>query len=203
MKARRQASMVRLAIHMLAACGLLALAGGARATAILSFTGGSNNPLAVTVGLPVSYTVNALPSGSEPFFVFKNVGNSLSSQQGLTGSITYSVNGGAANSITAGNSSVAVGSIAPTDLFFFGTSASRVNGDIVTLSKGTVTTTGNVANAAPAGGSFTTFITDSNGAQVSTVGVTVPEPAMLGLVALGGTAMLRSRRRRPQRSLNG
>jgi hypothetical protein len=195
MKTLKQPFTARFALHILAACALLAFAGAARAAAILSFSGGNGTPLALTLNLPVSYTINAAPTGSEPFFLFKSVGNVLGSQQGLSGSISYSVNGGSAHAITAENSGVATGIIAANDLYFFGTSSTLANGDVVTLTGGTVTTTGNVASAPPAGGSFATLLTDSNGAQVSTAGITVPEPTTWGLLCLGATALLRCRRR--------
>jgi MYXO-CTERM domain-containing protein len=182
-------------IHVLLVCGLLAFAGAARASAIVVFGGGSGAPLSTTLSLPVSYTINAALTSNAPFFVLQNAGNPLHSQRGDTGTISYSVNGGATHTITAENSGAAVGSIGTNDLFFFGTSSTLAIGDVVTLSAGTITTTDNVTDPAPAGGSFNTFITDGNGVQVSTAGVTVPEPAMLGLIALGGAALLRFRRR--------
>ncbi|MGZ5005039.1 MAG: PEP-CTERM sorting domain-containing protein, partial [Chthoniobacterales bacterium] len=128
--------------------------------------------------------------GNAPFFVFKNVGDVLGSTgRAVTGSISYSVNGGASHSITNENSGTPAGSITANDLFFFGVSSTLTIGDVVTLTIGTVTTNTNVAAAPPAGGNFTTYITDSTGTQVSTNGVPVPEPGVLALLATAGATL--------------
>jgi hypothetical protein len=190
MKISNSSGGARLALCFLAVGALLASAGEARAQASLSFSGGNNTPFVLTLNGPVSYVINAALSGNAPFFVFKNVGNPLGSTQiGATGSISYSVNGGASHSITTENSGTPVGSITANDLFFFGVSSALALGDVVTLTLGTITTASNVAAAPPAGGNFTTYITDSNGAQVSTNGVPVPEPGVLALLATAGAVL--------------
>ncbi len=180
----------RLALSFLALGALLASANQARAQANLSFSGGNNTPFVLTLNGPVSYTINAALGGNAPFFVFKNVGNPLgSTQRGATGSISYSVNGGASHLITNENSGTPAGSITANDLFFFGVSSTLVIGDVVTLTAGTATTTTNTAAPPPTGGSFTTYITDSNGTQVSTNGIAVPEPSVLALLAAAGATL--------------
>jgi len=166
-----------------AAGAMLAFAGSANAQANLSFSGGNNTPFVLTLSGPVTYVINAAPTGNEPFFVFQNVGNPLGSQQSVFGTISFSIDAGAVQTITNENSGVVIGNIGSNDLFIFGPFSALTIGDVVTLLAGTITTNTSVAGAPPAGGSFTTFLTDSNGVQVSTAGV--PEPATWVLLCLG------------------
>ena len=188
----------RLALYSLAVVALLASASTAKAQANLSFAGGNNTPFVLTLNGTVSYMINRALTGNAPFFVFKNVGNPLGSQRSVTGSISYSVNGGPLQMITTANSGAAVGTIGANDLFFFGPFSGLVLNDVVTLFAGTFTTNSNVVGAPPAGGSFLTFLTDSNGVVVSTAGAPVPEPTTWALFGLGGMALVgygwRSRR---------
>jgi hypothetical protein len=137
----------------------------AQAQANLTFSGGNGNPLSISLQQPVSYTINnsqCALSTSGPIFLFDEAGNPFGSGVLLNGTITFSVNAGAAQPITNANSGVIAGNVTPNDLFIYGQLQSVPNGSIVTLSAGTVTTTGNVAAAPPANGSFTTFIVDGN-----------------------------------------
>jgi hypothetical protein len=186
----------RLALYTLSAGALLlASADHVRAQANLSFSGGNNTPFVLTLNGPVMYVINAALTSNAPFFVFKNVGNPLGGQRGVTGSIQFSINFGPNQTITTANSGAAVGTIGSNDLFFFGPFSALAIGDVVTLKAGTITTTSNVPGAPPAGGSFTTYLTDGNGVQISTTGVPVPEPTTWALLGLGGMMLLGSSRR--------
>jgi hypothetical protein len=191
MKTSKHSFGARVALYTLTATALLASTNRACAQANLSFSGGNNTPFVLTLNAPVTYVINAALTSNAPFFVFKNVGNPLGSQQSVAASISFSVNGGSAQTITTENSGAAVGNITANDLFFFGPFPALNIGDTVTLTTGTTTTNSNVASAPPAGGNFNTFLTDSNGVQISTAGVTaIPEPTIWALFALGGTALL-------------
>lgn len=130
-------------------------------------------------------------NGISPFFIFQGVGDVFGgSFPSVSGTITFSINGGSAQSITGENSGVAAGSLAANDIYMFGSLAGVAVGDIVTLTAGTLTTTSNVAAAPPASGSFTTFIIDGNGTKISANGVSaVPEPTTWATL-LGGLGLL-------------
>ncbi len=181
----------RLALNILAASALLASASHVRAQANLSFSGGNNAPFVLTLNTPVQYVINAALTSNAPFFIFKNVGNPLGGQTSVSGSISFSINGGPAQTIMSENSGAAIGNISTNDLFFFGPFSALGIGNVITLTAGTITTNTSVAGAPPAGGSFTTFLTDANGVQVSTTGIAVPEPTTWALLGLGGTMLLR------------
>lgn len=129
-----------LALCILTATAMLAFAGSARGQASLSFSGGNNTPLALNLNAPVQCTINAALTSNAPFFVFKNVGNPLGSQQSASGSIAYTINGGSNQSIANENSGAAVGSIGANDLFIFGQFNALPIGTTVTLKNGMLTT---------------------------------------------------------------
>jgi hypothetical protein len=64
---------------------------------------------------------------------------------------------------------------------------------VIVLSPGTLTTAVNIPSAAPASGSYSAILVDSNGNQVG-VGV-VPEPATVSLLVFGVLFCLRRCRR--------
>jgi hypothetical protein len=200
---RRNSTLLTLAVLLLLLLSLASAAAPfAHAQASLSFSGGNGTPLVLTLNAPLVYTINTTPTGSGPFFVFKNVGNALGSQQGASGTISYAINAGTLKAITAENSGQSVGSIGASDLFIFGTASTLTLGDTVTLTAGTLTTNSNVLGPPPAGGNFATFISDANGVQISTAGATVPEPttwALLtgGLLTLVGIQRVRRRHQAP------
>src|SRR5688500_5438005 len=71
------------------------LAPAARAALVpMSFSGGSGSPLTITLSEPVGYTVTA-PPFIGVLFDFKRVGNVFGGTLNVSGTITYTVNGGA------------------------------------------------------------------------------------------------------------
>ena len=169
---------------------LLCAAPAANAQANLSFTGGSGTPLTLLLSNPVTYTVTTTNNNGAPFFLFKNTGNPFNNFFSVTGTITFSINGGANQTITDAVSGGNAGVLNPNDIYIFGPFPGVTVNDIVTLSSGTLTTTGNIAAAAPASGSFTTFITSNNTSQLSSNGVAgpaaaAPEPGTLPLLGMG------------------
>ena len=183
-------SLARQAVLPALAVGLTALlAPSANAQANLTFSGGSGTPLTLTLAAPITYTVIQADPNNPIVFLFKGVGNPTNSTFfPVTSTITFRVNNGAAQTITNLRSGFSGGVLAANDLFIFGTYAGINVNDIVTLTAGTVTTNGNVAAAAPAAGSFTTFLTSNSAARLSNDGVAItaaPEPASLALISVG------------------
>ncbi len=155
-----------------------------QAQANLTFSGGNGAPLSITLLEPVTYTINStactttgLPAATGPSFVFDEAGNPfLNSFPSVTGNITFSINGGAAQPITTANSGRATSNDrTPNDIYVFGNTQSLSINSTVVLFAGTITTTANIAAAPPASGSFTTFITNNFGTRCSTVSM-APAP---------------------------
>jgi hypothetical protein len=154
----------------------------AHGQARLTFSGGSGTPLSTTLQTAVTYTITTgnCTFNKGPFFTFQNVGNPIGNTlTSVTGTINYSVAGGTSQPITNENSGFSLfpGAIMPNDLYIYGALPGLNGGVTVILSAGTITTTGNVAAAKPANGSFTTFITDSEGVICSSNGVSLPPTA--------------------------
>jgi hypothetical protein len=157
----------------------------------LTFSGGSGAPLTITLPQPVTYTVTSGPGSA--LFDFKAAGNVFGASVNVSGTMTYSVNGGAPITINVANTGTSAGSIAANDLLLFHNPAPGVNvGDTIVLSAGSVTTAINIPAAAPINGSYSAILVNSNGDQIGT-GV-VPEPASISMLALGGLALLARRR---------
>ena len=200
-----QASVAALALSALALT-----APSANAQANLVFSGGSGSPLSLTLTAPVTYTIITTPTSfSSPLFVFDAVGGTPFNFSTATATITFSINGGTDQTINRINKSFSGGDVTSDDIYILGSLPGVVVGDIVTLSSGTLTTNSNIAVAAPASGSFTTFITNSGGSpmRLSTNGIAganptaAPEPGTLPLVGMGlisGLGMVKGVRRRKQ-----
>lgn len=159
------------------------------AQADLTFSGGNGTPLSITLQRAITYTINNTQcAASGPIFVFDEAGNPFGSGALITGSITYSFNGGAAQPITNTNSGVIAADVTPNDIFVYGSLAGVSSGSTVVLSAGTVTTTANVGAAPPANGSFATFLTNGNGVRCSANGVAAASPTA-ATVSIRGRVM--------------
>ncbi len=177
---------------------LVLLCGSARAGVIVSFSGGNGTPITLTLPQPVDYAItSSTPTLSGPYFVFQNVGNIFAGGFDNAGSstITYSVNGGPAQSLTSLANNQAPN---PIDLTILGTQTGATVGNIVRLNAGTFTSSVNVAAAPPMNGSYDTFVVDNNGAQHSGLGVSVPEPQSAVILASGAMGLMFGRRRGPK-----
>src|SRR5262249_54010492 len=145
------------------ALGLIAvvlLAAAPRASAVpITFSGGSGTPLSLSLAAPVSYTITAPAAlGTAPIFIVQNTGN-LNFGSAITGSITFSINGGLAQTLLSAGSGFPAGVVTANDLLFAGQiSVSLSIGDVVTLTAGTWTTNDNITAAAPSSGNYTTFL---------------------------------------------
>lgn len=191
----------------------LALGGGASAAhaqANLIFSGGGGSPLTLTLTTPITYTItkaNGAAIGANLYFTFDAVGTGFAGQS-ANGTITYSINGGAAKTVSGIGSGYNGGDTTPDDLYAPSSTAQGVSvDDIVTLSSGTLTTDGNLPSAPPASGSFATFIANQPGTKISTNGVSAsavgaPEPGSLPLLGMGltmGAGIVGTLRRRQPR----
>jgi hypothetical protein len=177
---------------------LALLPRAAQAQASLTFSGGGGTPLTLTLASPITYTITTA-TGAGPLFLFQGVGNIFSSVPTVTGTITYSKNGGAATSLQNIRSGLALNNVAATDAYMYNNSAlsSLAIGDTVTLSAGTLTTGSSIVSPAPASGNYSSYIVDGNGVRVSGPGApAAPEPGTLALLALGAFSGLIPLRRR-------
>lgn len=177
---------------------LIFLGVSANGQADLSFSGGNGSPITMTLNMSVSYTITA-NAGTAPIFIFEDVGNIFGGAAAtVTGTITYTINGGSPFSLDYMNSGVTVGSVTPNDVYVASNSFPGVSiGDVVVLNLGSLTTTSNVAAAPPSNGLYSTFISDGSGDQISTAGVAIPEPATSALLlGFGGLAYVARRIRR-------
>jgi len=177
--------------------GLLAslLSTSAHAVASMSFSGGNRAPLTFTLNQPVEYTITTTPTFPAPEFVFRDFGFLFSeeSANSVSGTMTYSVNGGSPLKLDKVSSHYYnVGGDVRSLLYFWGPNlvdpAGWLHaGDVVTIWSGELTTTDPVALAPPSNGDFSTFMSEFQGV-ISTDGVTVspvPEPETYALMLAG------------------
>ena len=167
----------------------------ARAQANLTFSGGNDTPLTITLQQSVSYTItNSNCSADGPIFIFDEAGNPFSGSGPLVnGTMTFSINGGTAQSVSNSNSGVAANNVTPNDIFVYGNLGNSILiGNTVVLSAGTVTTTGNVAAAPPASGAYATFLTNAMGVVCSSSGAASAPTA--ASVSVSGRVLTNNRR---------
>ena len=173
---------------------LAALPGRAHAQADLTFSGGNGAPLSLELNAPVTYVVTAAPAFGSPQFDLQGVGDVFGGNTGglsLSGTITFTINGGAAQTLSTIRSGFINGNVAATDASLFGAEPGVAVGNTVVLDAGTLTTTGNFAGAPPASGSYPTFLVDAYGQRLDVVnGVAAPEPSTWALLGLGGATAL-------------
>ncbi len=177
-------------------------AASAHGETLLTFGGGNDSALTITLNNPIAFVVDQTPVGGAPFFVFENVGNDFAGGLPVTGSLTYTINGGAAQSLLVATSGSNSNAVTPGDLLLYGALPGVALTDAVTLNAGTLTTTDTFAGPPPAGGPFTAFLADSQGNAISLTNP-VPEPSTWALVAVGLAilAAARVRSRRTKRSV--
>ena len=197
--------MKTLLLSCVAAAVFTAGASSARAQANLTFSGGNGTPLTLTLGEPVSYVVTADPADAQEEIVFQGLGNFSSSQYdvsyGLSGTLDFSIDGGASYPLQELVSNNGVGAIQATDAYVYNYSNPAITvGDVVVLGAGTLTTSTPFADAPPADGSFGTFIAGGAGDDVSTPGVAVPEPSSWALLGVGAGWLGLTLRRRAVRA---
>lgn len=193
----RKALSTRSTLAALTLLGIAALPHTAQAQANLTFSGGSGSPLTMTLTAPLNYTITSAASNA-PLFVFQGVGNPfLTVGWSVTGTVTFSINGGVARTVTFINSGAARGNVAANDVYIAGSLPGVAVGDTVLLSAGALTTTSNIAAAAPANGAYSSFVASSTTAlKISTFGSSAPEPGTLVLLALGMVGGVIARRRK-------
>ena len=195
----------RLVLTLAAAVlGLATLgASDARAQGMLTFSGGNGAPLTLTLNAPVTYVITtAADAYNGPSFNFQGVGNVFHLSNvgtAASGTIAFTINGRAAQTVNTLNSGYGYGDLTAADAYIYGAMPGVAVGDTVVLQAGTLTTSGNFAGAPPASGSYPTFIFDGYGDRLDVVnGVAgpVPEPSTWALLAVGTAAFTLALRQR-------
>jgi hypothetical protein len=193
----------RLYSHMtkifFSAIAALSLCSSVHGQASLSFSGGNGAPLTLTLAQPINYVINANHGPYQPTFFFAGPNALFPLPVVLSGNIFFTVNGGAPQA-------VALASFGSTGMTLAQNTAGSVFfGDSITLSAGTLVTTGSFFGSAPASGSYVTYVPGSGatGPWVSTFGVPVPEPGSVALAVTAGAAFCAAawRRRTRQKRL--
>ena len=201
---------VNPSIHLLALAGaatfLLATLGASHACAQarLTFSGGLGAPLHLTLNAPVTYMITtATASGNAPLFDFQGVGNLFGNgnSPAVSGTVTFTINGAAAQTFATLASGFTGGSQAASDAYIFGSLPGVAVGNTVVLTAGTLTTTANFASAPPASGSYPTDITNGGGTRLDAVNgaSVVPEPSTWALLGVGVVGLSLTLRRRAAR----
>lgn len=143
----------------------------------MSFSGGNGAPLTLALPRPISYTVAVDTPNAGTVFVFRNVGALTAGGVRFgVGSLSYTVNGGAVMQIDRAGTVALGGSVDANDVSLFHTPSGAVNlNDVVLLSPGTFSMTGNVAAPPPPAGFYEAILTDTFGNQVGS-GTTITNP---------------------------
>ncbi len=163
----------------------------------LTFTGGEGSPLSVTLNLPLSFLITTAGDAS-PVLIFQGVGN-LFGQGGIdvTGDITFSINGGDPQNLDSAGSGFPDGAFHANDLYFYGNLSSLAVNNTVVISAGTLTTTGDFGELAPASGLYSAILADAASSnQISDGLEPVPEPATWATAGLIAVTLLWTGRHR-------
>ncbi|MGC4017719.1 MAG: PEP-CTERM sorting domain-containing protein [Luteolibacter sp.] len=172
---------------------LFATALSAAGAVSVSFSGGEDLPLSVTLDGPVTYVADQ--ASSYVIFVLEDVATEPTTFSGaVSGTLTYSVNGGSSMTVSLINIGTGFGSVGISDLYFYASiplGTALAPGDEITLTSGTLVSSQNYNGAIPVSGSYETFIA---GGSLEHIGSAVPEPSSLLLGGLGSFALLRRRR---------
>jgi len=181
----------------IAALFLSASAYAADPLADLSFTGRDGSPLTVTLNLPVSFLITT-GGDLSPVLIFQGVGDLLHGAGfEVTGNITFTINGGDAQSFNSAGSGFEGGAFQATDLYFYGDFGSLVVGDTVVVSSGTLATLSDVNAIAPDNGLYSAILADAGSSNQISDGLgPVPEPATWATAALVAITLLWKGRRR-------
>jgi hypothetical protein len=145
------------------------------ANVLMDFSGGNATPMQFTLPHPISYTVTNDTPNAGVIFVFKNVGDLTGGATRFgVGSLSFTVNGGAAVAVDHAGTFAAGGVIDENDLsLFHANSPQGVNlGDVVLLSADTFFMAQNVSAPPPPNGLYEAVLADSFGNQLGT-GTTV------------------------------
>jgi len=172
---------------------LLACAPSAEAAVTLDTSGGSGAPVTVTLLSPITFTITVQQGVSAPIFVFDGFGADFGGS--VTGSITYSVNGGPAKAINYMGYGYANNDMTEDDMYLYGDFVALNLGDTVVLSAGSLTTSDIMESSVPTDTSSSVFIAQDFGLRISDTAAVVPEPSSALLLGLGGAGFFLRRRR--------
>lgn len=175
---------------------LLASCLALQAQVTLNFSGGSGSPLTVTVQNTVTFTLTG-NGNKHDFFFFDVPGFTGPSEGSVSGTLSFTTNGGALNTFEMANGSRPSGFTGGISLWSNG--STWLTGDTVVLQTGSFTTAASYAGSLPSNGSYSVYLTDNGGTLISSAGVSaVPEPstyaAIFGTLALGAVGVVRRRR---------
>lgn len=188
----------------LAAASLLALAcptlSHASTSVYLDFEGGSGSQLSITIGTQLQWTIDENNVDGGCYFMIHDAGDILgNTTANLTATNNFNINGEDTYNFWRLRSGLVYNYATANDLYFYAQDGTfhLSEGDVVTLTSGTLTTTTNVASAAPADGYYDIDIFDNEVNLISTV----PEPSLYASGAgIASLLLVTAARRRKKRA---